>query len=229
VLLYVWNLNFKKGRISMSLPLQPTRFKSNPYEEAWFEQDFLHTGDGVGRFPKHPCKTTFNLSLPFIRNFRVALDIGCRDGEYARYLQHYFDHTYGFDSRIKGRFSFNVDLKKVTHYHCAIGDVAGKIEMYGGTHDRQHAPGYEIDCYPIDAFEIENIDYIKIDVEGYERRVILGATESIAKYKPVIVIEQNAVRLEDEEPFAAKRLLEEMGYKHVATCKRGWDHVMVPV
>jgi hypothetical protein len=51
--------------------------------------------------------------------------------------------------------------------------------------------------------------------------------ETIKRDRPLIVVEQNDVRLPDEEPFAAKKLLEDIGYRQAAVCKRGWDHVMV--
>ena len=41
----------------------------------------------------------------------------------------------------------------------------------------------------IDEMKLEKLDFIKIDVEGYERLVINGALETIIKCKPVITIE----------------------------------------
>ncbi|WP_407276072.1 FkbM family methyltransferase [Halothiobacillus sp. DCM-1] len=35
------------------------------------------------------------------------------------------------------------------------------------------------------------VDLLKIDVEGFEERVILGASETIKKHRPVIIFEQN--------------------------------------
>lgn len=212
----------------MNFPVQPTSFEKNPYEIEWFERDFFHSGDGVKEFPRHHCKKTFYTSFPFIKSFRNALDIGCRDGEYSRYLQHYFSHTYSFDSRIRRTFPYNVDLQKTTHFNCAVGDERTTIKMYGGTHDPSHALGYEIECHTIDSFNFSDVDYIKIDVEGYEKKVILGALKTIEKHRPLIVVEQNAVTLPGEAPFAAKNLLESLGYEHVATCDRGWDYVMAP-
>lgn len=38
-------------------------------------------------------------------------------------------------------------------------------------------------------FKDDKIDLIKIDVEGYEYKVLLGAKETLKKYNPVIIIE----------------------------------------
>jgi len=43
----------------------------------------------------------------------------------------------------------------------------------------------------LDSFEFTNIDFIKIDVEGYQLKVIKGAEQTILKHKPYILIEDN--------------------------------------
>jgi len=41
----------------------------------------------------------------------------------------------------------------------------------------------------LDDYEIDNIDFIKIDTEGYEHKVIDGGLEQIKKHKPYILVE----------------------------------------
>jgi FkbM family methyltransferase len=41
----------------------------------------------------------------------------------------------------------------------------------------------------LDNYEIDNLDFIKIDVEGYENKVLEGGMELISKHKPYILIE----------------------------------------
>ena len=162
-----------------SYPIAPTRFSENPYDPTWFAKDFMHTQDGIQEFPKHHCKGTFYTSLPFVKRFGNAIDVGCRDGEYARYLQHHFPHTYCFDARLRKFFPYNVDLKKVTHFTCALGDEPGKIEMYGGTHNPKQGKHHTVACFRLDDFGLENITYLKIDVEGFEKKVLMGGLSLI--------------------------------------------------
>lgn len=41
----------------------------------------------------------------------------------------------------------------------------------------------------LDSFKFKDISLIKIDVQGWEKKVLTGAKETIEKYKPVIIIE----------------------------------------
>lgn len=206
----------------------PTRWPDNPYQPEWVENDYLFLPKGPKNDPTNPCKLTYQLSKPFIRNFRVALDIGCRVGEFTRYLQLDFGHVHAFDPRIWTDFRCNVDLAKVTHYKCALGDEAGEIQMYAGSHSPNgDVAARTVPVYTLDSFGFENVDFIKIDVEGFEKKVLLGGAETVARCNPVIVIEQNHVVLEGDEQYSAKAYLESIGYRQVALDKRGWDFVMV--
>jgi FkbM family methyltransferase len=211
----------------LSLP-SPTQWPDNPYQEEWVETDFLYSADGIGEFPKHACKMTYLLSKPFIKKYRTALDVGCRVGEFTRYLQRDFQHVYSFDPNLWPNFRYNVDLGKVTHFQCALGDEPGQIEMFGGGHcsdgggERKTAS-----VYTVDMFGFDNVDYIKIDVEGFEKKVLLGAARTIERHNPVIVIEQNHVVLQGDQQYSAKAYLEGLGYRDAAVDKRGWDFVMV--
>ncbi len=169
-----------------SYPLAPTLWKDNPYEPAWAESDFLHTPDGIGEYPKHPCKLTYRLSKPFVRGFRHAVDVGCRVGEYSRYLHLDFEHVFGFDPNLCPAFRFNVDLSKVTHFHCALGDRHETITMFGGMHtERVGVKSVRKECLTLDAFNLVDVDYIKIDVEGFEKKVLLGGQGDHREMQPL--------------------------------------------
>lgn len=210
-----------------SLP-SPTEWQDNPYQQEWAERDYLYSADGIGEFPQHACKLTYLVSKPFVKNFRTALDVGCRVGEFSRYLHRDFQHVYSFDPNFWPNFRFNVDLNKVTHFQCALGDDIGEIRMFGGMHsERAGVKSKIVPVFTIDMFNFKDVDYLKIDVEGFEKKVLLGAQQTIDRYSPLIVIEQNHVVLEGDEKYSAKEYLEGIGYRQAAVDKRGWDFVMV--
>ena len=41
----------------------------------------------------------------------------------------------------------------------------------------------------LDSFEFEEVDYMKVDVEGFELQFLKGATDTILRTKPVLNIE----------------------------------------
>jgi len=92
---------------------------------------------------------------------------------------------------------------------CAAADSEGTMEFYApaanapdsgdghvvefGTGDRG---GTLVEARRLDAIvhgsAVERVDLIKIDVEGFEWRVLQGGEETIAKFRPHIVFEYNA-------------------------------------
>jgi hypothetical protein len=125
------------------------------------------------------------------------------------------------------KFAFNVDLRKVTHFQCALGDEAGEIDMFGGGHVQvgDH-PSHKVPVLKLDMFDLKHVDYLKVDVEGFEKKVLLGATRTIERDNPLIVLEQNHAVLGGDQQYSAKEYLESIGYRQVAVDKRGWDFVM---
>jgi len=61
---------------------------------------------------------------------------------------------------------------------------------------------YPIELITLDSFNIDKLDYLKIDVEGYENNVIIGAFKTIKKCKPLIVMEifENMNTYSDGQP-----------------------------
>ena len=177
----------------MTYPLEPTTFKDNPYEWEWYDRDFFCSPDGTKEFPNHHCKVTYVETVPFITNKRNAVDIGCRDGEYTRYLHKDFEHVFCFDYRRRKLFHKNVDLTKVTHFKCALGEEHKIIKVSGGgsitTGKIPQEKWYDEQLYTLDEFNLLNVDYIKIDVDGFESRVLQGAKNTILKYNPILVLE----------------------------------------
>ncbi|MEM1557834.1 MAG: FkbM family methyltransferase [Thermoproteota archaeon] len=63
----------------------------------------------------------------------------------------------------------------------------------------------------LDSLKLENVGLIKIDTEGFELPVILGARETILKWKPRIIVEVH--KPFREQTSEIKALLKKLGYK----------------
>ena len=53
--------------------------------------------------------------------------------------------------------------------------------------------GYQTTITTIDSTNLAKVDFIKIDVEGMELRVLQGALQTIARLKPTIFCECNSI------------------------------------
>lgn len=134
------------------------------------------------------CLETYLMSRQYIHRFRNAIDIGCRDGDFSRPLLNDFEKIYAFDYRNRLKFA----SKKLEYIQCALGDTVGKVRASGGaiTNLRNSNVTY-VQQKTLDSFNLKDIDFIKLDVEGHELKVLVGAKSLIEKYSPTIVIEEN--------------------------------------
>ena len=97
-------------------------------------------------------------------------------------------------------------LKNVVANQSAIGDINGKIKLYlSNTNAGWHKVfpkqfiDYEVSDKNIDVkicsldkeFIDKKIDFIKMDIEGYEHEALKGMKKTILKNKPIFLIEYN--------------------------------------
>ena len=92
-------------------------------------------------------------------------------------------------------------LHNVHTHHAALGAELGEIIVpfidyekggnFGGLTLGNHDKGETVPCRTIDDMKLRRCDVMKIDVEGMENEVIIGATQSIEKYRPALYIEND--------------------------------------
>ena len=66
---------------------------------------------------------------------------------------------------------------------------------------------------------LEPFDYVKIDCEGYEYNILLGAEQTIKKYQPVVVVEQKLHKdtgRTEQNQYQAAELLKSWGARQLA-------------
>ena len=154
---------------------------------------------------------TFQMAAPFIRPNGNGVDIGAREGGFDREMENYFDHIYCYDFRPdhKRRLEENVnDVNKFTYTVVGIGekneDTFTSSTRVGKIKNRGHV---SVKIRTLDSYNLKNVTFIKYDIEGYELRAIKGSEQTIKKYNPVIVVEQNKGNLD------SVNLLTSWGYK----------------
>lgn len=70
-------------------------------------------------------------------------------------------------------------------------------------------PDIEIEIKTLDSYEFEKLDFIKMDVEWFELRVLQGAEQTIKKHRPIMYIEMH-----DAQAF---KLMNDWGYRIICS------------
>ena len=138
---------------------------------------------------------------------KIFLDIGSHIGFYTILLGENFTKTYAFEpSELQYQYlQDNALLNKhinISISKSAVGSVNSKKTLYvmgnsGGTNTLRDdiaiqgnpMKSYEVDLITLDSQKIDNVGLIKIDVEGYELDVLIGAKNTIIENKPIILCE----------------------------------------
>jgi len=171
-------------------------------------------------------------SLQRVNNKRIALDIGANVGLWSRDLVKHFEQVIAFEpvEMFRECLHRNVTASNLTVQSIALGDQDGMVNMIitegntGHTHVDPSSAGGDTCIIPLDSLNLQNVDYIKIDCEGFEYRVLQGAIQTIKRCRPVVVIEQKPHDAYSKQygQFAAIGLLEDWGMIKLDQIKDDW-------
>lgn len=153
--------------------------------------------------------------LKFIPRRGLAVQAGGNVGVYPRRLGREFRKVHTFEPQVD---NFGCLLRNmagydnVTCHYAALGsgEIVAALEQteLGNVGTFKIVPGRGIQLRTIDALDLPECDLIWLDVEGYETRALAGASLTIQKYKPAIIIEEK-----DDNP--ARQWLEARQYYRV--------------
>lgn len=182
---------------------------------------------------------------PIIEKSNVALDIGAHCGSHTLMYKKINPDisVYAFEpqSMMYNLLCENIisnQLINVACYNKAVGNVSGTVEMNSyafdgqnsreqieyGTNNLYNLAGLEIghggesvEMVTIDDYDFPEVDFIKIDVEGYEPLVLEGAINTIKRCRPIISYESNSKRA-DGVTRSSHQILTNIGY----ACTNVW-------
>jgi FkbM family methyltransferase len=166
-------------------------------------------------FKQQEIDQTYAFCRPYLKSFRTALDIGCDEFMFAGKLEKDFNSVHCWDFRDKtAQMQRHVtDTDKIHFHHTGLGETEATrytkpgVGRVKGTEPWGNST-VAIPIVPLDSFGLfDSVDFIKMDVEGYEPLIIRGAIRTIESSWPVILCEIN------RGDFTAKELLEGMGYR----------------
>ncbi len=179
---------------------------------------------------------SFYQLLPSDRYF-VVLDLGAQTGSFSL-LANYFPHSqwYAFEpikeatDELKKNLELNT-IKNVTVFEQAVADYTGLITLHMPDMNQWGlatiGPNVErftlkekriVKCIDLDSFikdyRIPKVDFIKIDTEGAEFKILCGAQQLIARDHPIILMEYNETNMKqcNTNPVEIDNFLQKMGY-----------------
>jgi len=152
-------------------------------------------------------------ALQYIKQWRVCLDIGSNIGQWTRPLSKKFESVVCFEPNPNFRecFSKNIQEKNVLLWPYGLSDKEHKAKQDFNSTVLQKEDG-DIDCRTLDSFGLTNVDFVKIDVDGFEVPLLNGARETLTKNDPVINIEMKRDKRIDVV-VKCESILKDLGYK----------------
>lgn len=140
--------------------------------------------------------TKLREALKYVKKARTAIDIGAHCGLWTVQLGAYFERVECFEpipSHIEC-WHKNAGWKLSCRLHeVALGDSERTcgMEVVEGLSGRSHVAGSgEVPMKTLDSFGFVDVDFLKVDVEGFEYFVLKGAEKTLLENKPVMVVEQ---------------------------------------
>lgn len=142
-----------------------------------------------------------------LKSESIFVDIGANIGQHSLFASRFAKKVYSFEpiGKIYQQFMESISLNgfdniQVQNY--ALGNQEITLPIYGNannmgassvvsTENRKKIQDIEVKRFDdvSEALGIERVNFIKIDVEGYEFDVLLGAKQSIQKFHPILLIE----------------------------------------
>ena len=164
---------------------------------------------------------------------RVAVQAGGNAGMHPAILASMFEKVITFEPEALNFYCLGQNCQKfdnVEAYEGIVGNATNKVGLarrtgWDGekacvnTGSVEVAGEGPIPQYRIDDLNLKHLDFLQLDVEGYELKALEGAVNTIDKHSPVIMLESYEHGA-DPRPF-----VEELGYHRIVNGE--YDQVFV--
>lgn len=125
----------------------------------------------------------------------VFLDVGAFDGYTTEYLRQRYGseivcHLFEPSPRMANilRKKFSTDTRLTVHEY-ALGSTTETATLVdNGSNSHVGAGAIPIQILPLDAFNLERVDFVKVDIEGREESFVDGARKTLERCQPQVAI-----------------------------------------
>jgi FkbM family methyltransferase len=164
---------------------------------------------------------------------KLAIDAGANVGLYTYWIAQSASEVVAFEPQpdLAKRLALS-GIHRLTVHRCALSDADGVAELHvprssnGEASLRTlnvHADSVEVPLVTLDSFELADIGFFKIDVEGHEEQLLRGAEETLRRSRASVYIEIE----ERHNPGGLARILiwlSNLGYTEVCFRQHGSMH-----
>lgn len=169
-------------------------------------------------------------AIAHCRKHRTAVQAGGNIGLWPKRLSEVFRRVITFEPEMA---TFECLLKNipatVEAYSEALADKPGTCSLIRkslGSHRVFFADdGNAVPMTTVDALALDDLDYLQLDIEGYEWHALQGARETIRRCQPLIQIEfRHHTTKYGQSDESVRALLALMGYRRLSK-QQGSDEV----
>jgi FkbM family methyltransferase len=162
----------------------------------------------------------YDEALKFVKSRRTAVDIGAHVGLWSWFMARDFRQLEAFEPSEKARACWQrnmIDRPNAYIHPHAVGDKAGLCslvnKMATSSGGAQIVPGSDLTVVTLDAVGLTDVDFIKLDCEGYEIFALEGARKTLEEFRPCVIVEQKPGMTErfGREALAAVKFLQGLG------------------
>jgi len=176
-------------------------------------------------------------AMSYCAKWRVAVDVGAHVGITAYQLARSFEHVHAFEINPKIYECMVHNLKdrcnNVTAYPVGLGAREESVSIKTtnksfSTHVNPSQREGNIPVMPLDFYNLENVDFIKIDAEGYEPFVAQGGYKTIERCKPIILYEcKDHPQRYGFHADSIRNILTPLGYRMIRKIGRGEKNAII--
>ena len=151
--------------------------------------------------------------------FKTVLDIGAWCGTWSLAMQKYAENIFCYEPNKTHFACLEKNLapfSNVSLYNCAIGNEEGFVKLteeIATQNTRVIQEKGDTKICTIDSLNLDNIDLIKIDVEGFEMEVLKGATETIKNVQYIMIELNNNTKRYGSSNIEIEKYLPTLGFE----------------
>lgn len=197
-----------------------------PVKDRYFAQSRIHGADAQRAFMLTVMK--------YCKQLRTAVDVGAHIGTCTDVLASHFEKVLAFEPTEE-------------NYACLQTNVGGRAQLEKTALGALRSTGLMVEppnansgmwyfsnsgnavtVRTLDEYELHDVDLVKVDTEGMEGEVLLGAISTIWASKPVIVFEDNGNgrKYYGDRWVDPKPILRSLGYSKKVRLNK--DEVWIP-